>query len=78
MCCRLVQGPILRHGNEVARLVILLVVKFNFHNILTALPFLIERFQSIFIKALFSSEKISDFGTVAFSFLFDKYYSIID
>ena len=27
---------------------------------------------------LFSSEKISDFGTIAFSFLFDKYYPIID
>ena len=30
------------------------------------------------IKALFSSEKISDFGTVVFLFLFDKYYPIID
>ena len=29
-------------------------------------------------KALFSSEKISDFGTVAFLFLFDKYYPIMD
>jgi len=29
-------------------------------------------------KALFSSEKISNFGTVAFSFLFDKYYLIMD
>jgi len=29
-------------------------------------------------KALFSSEKISDFGIVAFSFLFDKYYPIMD
>ena len=28
--------------------------------------------------ALFSSEKNSDFDTVAFSFLFDKYYPIID
>jgi len=27
---------------------------------------------------LFSSEKISDFGIVVFSFLFDKYYSIMD
>jgi hypothetical protein len=26
----------------------------------------------------FSSEKILDFGTVAFSFLFDKYYLIMD
>jgi len=29
-------------------------------------------------SASFSSEKISDFGTVAFSFLFNKYYPIID
>ena len=29
-------------------------------------------------KALFSSEKISDFATVALSFLFDKYYLIMD
>ena len=29
-------------------------------------------------KALFSSEKISDFGTVALSFVYDKYYSIMD
>jgi hypothetical protein len=29
-------------------------------------------------KALFSSEKISDFSTVAFSFLFDKQYPIVD
>jgi hypothetical protein len=29
-------------------------------------------------KALFSSEKISDFGTVAISFVCDKYYLIID
>jgi hypothetical protein len=28
--------------------------------------------------ALFSSEKISDFGTVALSFVCDKYYPIID
>jgi len=28
--------------------------------------------------ALFSSEKISDFGTVALSFVYDKYYLIID
>jgi len=28
--------------------------------------------------ALFSSEKILDFGTVVFSFLFDKYYPIMD
>jgi hypothetical protein len=28
-------------------------------------------------KALFSCEKISDFDTVVFSFLFDKYYPII-
>jgi len=28
--------------------------------------------------ALFSSEKISDFGTIVFSFLFDKYYLIMD
>jgi hypothetical protein len=27
---------------------------------------------------LFSSEKISDFATVALSFLFDKYYLIMD
>ena len=32
---------------------------------------------SIFL-ALFSSEIISNFGTVALSFLFDKYYPIID
>ena len=31
-----------------------------------------------FSKALFSSEKISDFGTVAFLFLFNKHYPIID
>jgi len=31
-----------------------------------------------FAQALFSSEKISDFGTEAFSFLFNKYYPIID
>ena len=30
------------------------------------------------VKALFSSEKISDFGTVAFSFVYDKYYLIMD
>ena len=32
-----------------------------------------------FLKAwaLFSSEKISDFATVALSFLFDKYYPIM-
>jgi len=30
------------------------------------------------ILALFSSEKISDFGTVALSFVCDKYYSIMD
>jgi len=29
-------------------------------------------------RALFSSEKISDFGTVAFSFVCDKYYLIMD
>jgi len=29
-------------------------------------------------KALFSSEKNLDFGTVAFLFLFDKHYPIID
>ena len=29
-------------------------------------------------QALFSSEKISDFGTVAFSFVYDKYYPIIN
>jgi len=29
-------------------------------------------------QVLFSSEKISDFGTVAFLFLFDKYYPIMD
>jgi len=29
-------------------------------------------------KALFSSEKISDFGTLALSFVCDKYYPIID
>ena len=29
-------------------------------------------------KALFSSEKISVFATVAFSFLFDKYCPIIN
>jgi len=28
--------------------------------------------------ALFSSEKISDFDTVTFSFLFDKHYPIMD
>ena len=28
--------------------------------------------------ALFSSEKISDFGTVALSFVCDKYYPIMD
>jgi len=28
--------------------------------------------------ALFSFEKISDFGTVALSFVCDKHYSIID
>jgi len=30
------------------------------------------------IKALFSSEKILDFGTVALSFVCDKYYPIMD
>jgi len=29
-------------------------------------------------QALFSSEFFSNFGTVAFSFLFDKYYPIMD
>jgi hypothetical protein len=29
-------------------------------------------------KTLFSSEKISDFNTVAFSFLFDNNYPIMD
>jgi len=31
-----------------------------------------------YIMALFSSEKISDFATVAFSFLFDKYCLIMN
>jgi len=30
------------------------------------------------IQALFSSEKISDFATVALSFLFDKYCPIMN
>ena len=33
---------------------------------------------SLCTKALFSSEKISDFGTVPLSFVCDKYYPIID
>jgi len=32
----------------------------------------------VFSLALFSSEIFLDFGTVVFSFLFDKYYPIID
>ena len=31
-----------------------------------------------FVSALFTSEKISDFDTIAFSFVCDKYYLIID
>ena len=34
--------------------------------------------RSLLSRALFSSEKISDFGTVAFSFVCGKYYPIID
>jgi len=37
-----------------------------------------ESWKFLRTKALFSSEKISDFGTVAFLFLFDKYYPITD
>jgi len=29
-------------------------------------------------KALFSSQKILNFGIIVFSFLFDKYYPIMD
>jgi len=35
-------------------------------------------FQSELSRALFSSEKISDFGIVALSFVCDKYYPIMD
>ena len=37
-----------------------------------------ERVRDSVVKALFSSEKISDFGTVALSFVCDKYYLIMD
>ena len=37
-----------------------------------------RKLRPCFSWALFSSEKISDFDTVAFSSLFDKYYSIMD
>jgi len=37
-----------------------------------------ERNERERYKAMFSSEKISDFGTVALSFICGKYYLIID
>jgi len=38
----------------------------------------IGSFLTVSTRALFSSEKISDFGTVALSFVYDKYYLIMD
>ena len=36
------------------------------------------QFMDLDSEALFSSEKWKDFGTVALSFVYDKYYPIID
>jgi len=38
----------------------------------------LKNFLVFGVKALFSSEIFSNFDTIAFSFLFDKHYLIID
>jgi len=42
------------------------------------IPQAVQELLGFMNSALFNSEKKSDFGTVLFSFLFDKYYSITD
>ena len=38
----------------------------------------VRNIERALARALFSSEKISNFGTVVFSFVCDKYYLIMD